>query len=291
MRTVTSSKKGADVGTQATGRVRRTQTPDASRQQKRRAGWSAPAPALRLPITEFELTDICETVAVHFYGERALATPVPYADMRAAADAKAGAYWEELMLTLQYYDLTPLRIASAIHLQVIQMMHERIAPRARQANGQWQEPGLGSGDNRLLSDTGEGKEVAVPEDLAHWTLESDGRGRYTLTENATGRTVQGARLADLFTQARQPGKAQALQPASGVAARRLQSERRRHRLELRVWLERLEVLRGSLARWAELTGQGAELAALNEKLDALARTTQQTLAALAVEEDPDSEAG
>ena len=291
MTTAPSSKKGIAVGAQATGRIRRTQAPGASRQQEHRVGWPAAAIAPKLPITEFELTDICETVAVHFYGERARATPVPYADMRAAADAKAGPYWEKLMLTLQYYDLTPLRIASAIHLQVMQMMHERIAPRARQANGQWQRSGLGPGDTELLSDTAQGKEVAVPEDLAGWTLESDGRGRYTLTENATGRTVQGTRLADLFAQARQPEKAQAEPRAGGAAARRLQRDRRRHRLELRAWLDRLEALRGSLARWAELTGQSAELAALDEKLDALARTTQQTLAALAGEDDTDSEAG
>ena len=109
-------------------------------------------------------------------------------------------------------------------------------------------------------------------------------------ENATGRTVQGTRLADLFAQARQPEKAQAEPRAGGAAARQLQRERRRHRLELRAWLDRLEALRGSLARWAELTGQGAELAALDEKLDALARTTQQTIAVLAGEDDTDSEA-
>ncbi|MCB0137639.1 MAG: hypothetical protein KDD75_21220, partial [Caldilineaceae bacterium] len=165
-----------------------------------------------------------------------------------------------------------------------------IAPRARRANGQWQRSGLKPGDNGLLSDTTEGKEAAVPEDLAGWTLESDGRGRNTLTENATGRTVQGTRLADLFAQARQPEKAQAEPRAGGAAARQLQRERRRHRLELRAWLDRLEALRGSLARWAELTGQSAELAALDKKLDALARTTQQTLAALAGEDDTDSEA-
>jgi len=260
-----------------------------------RASGLRQAPASpRLPISEFELTDICETVAVHFYGEQALATPLPYADMRAAADAKAGPYWDKLMLTLQYYELTPLRIASAIHLQVIQMMHERISTRARQANGQWQGPS----DKKMLSDAAKQEEVAVPEDLAHWTLHSDGNGCYMLTENATGQTLQGKRLADLFAQARQIGKVQAGQPARKSAAgahdmdaRQLARERRRHRQELIAWLGRLQALRGSLARWAELTGRAAELAALDQKLDTLVTITKQTLAALASEEDPDSEAG
>ncbi len=249
-------------------------SPAARPNGKHRHGQSAAAPAPKLPITEYELTDICETVAVHFYGERALATPAPYADMRAAADAQAGPYWEKLMLTIQYYDLTPLRIASAIHLQVMQMMHERIALRARRSNGQWQGPG----DNGLLSDTGQKKEVAVPADLAHWTLESDGKGCYTLTDAATGRTVQGTRLADLFAQA----------SGEQVTGRRAEGERRRHQLELCAWLERLQTLRAGLARWAELTGQAAEFAALEERLDALAAATRQTLAALGSSTDADT---
>ena len=88
MTTATSSKKGIAVGAQATGRVRRTQAPGTSRQREHSAGWSAAAVAPKLPITEFELTDICETVAVHFYGERALATPMLGAAVRAFDPSK-----------------------------------------------------------------------------------------------------------------------------------------------------------------------------------------------------------
>lgn len=81
--------------------------------------------AEKFSITDWELSDICETVAGEFYGADALDRLITYVDMDTVAATCSGGYWEKLQPVLQYYDLTDERIAAGIRAAIERMMAER----------------------------------------------------------------------------------------------------------------------------------------------------------------------
>jgi hypothetical protein len=81
--------------------------------------------AEKFSITDWELSDICETVAGEFYGADALDRLITYADMDTVAATYSGGYWEKLQPVLQYYDLTDARIAVGVRTAISRMMDER----------------------------------------------------------------------------------------------------------------------------------------------------------------------
>jgi hypothetical protein len=83
-----------------------------------------------LPITEFELTDICETVATEVYGDDLQFLRTYYA-MMSSIDRQEGIYQEKLLRVLAPFDLTPQRIKQAVHTQAKQMVVERRLTKAQ----------------------------------------------------------------------------------------------------------------------------------------------------------------
>lgn len=72
-------------------------------------------PQPKAPITDWELSDICETVATEYFGEITRDKVVAYAEAM-ASDAKQqrGAYWDRLIRALAFFDASVIRIQAAI---------------------------------------------------------------------------------------------------------------------------------------------------------------------------------
>lgn len=72
-------------------------------------------PQPKAPITDWELSDICETVATEYFGEITRDKVVAYAEaMASEAKQQRGAYWDRLIRALAFFDASVIRIQAAI---------------------------------------------------------------------------------------------------------------------------------------------------------------------------------
>jgi hypothetical protein len=118
-----------------TGQMTTMNTANIGAQRRYESGLPAlnmPAPGAglaKLPMTDWELGDVVESVVREYYGdvERGLADG--FAEVLASAGAQAGGYWERLERALAPFAVTPTRVLAAVKVAVERMVAGRQALR------------------------------------------------------------------------------------------------------------------------------------------------------------------
>jgi len=88
----------------------------------------------KMPIEDWELSDIAETVAGEYYGSMTRAAADNYTEMQRSGREASGLYWDKLQRALAWSDVTPERIQTAVADAVERLVAERRGgPAARPA--------------------------------------------------------------------------------------------------------------------------------------------------------------